>query len=109
MAKHIFAGAGRNAWGYGSTARDSATNPTATRNTVVHLVLYAVGVGVFAVTSGHGFFALISAIAGQRTRLPYAFQALLTLALGMLAGICADPAINKLRRNWANLRHRGQQ
>jgi hypothetical protein len=102
MTKKVIARTGQTAWDYDASAPKGSSDDNR-RNTAVHLVLYAVGIGVFAVTAGHALVTVISTIVGQRTRPPYMVQVLLTLALGILAGFCADPAIASLRRNWATL------
>ncbi len=103
MTKKIIARASQTAWDYEHSAPKGISDEKR-HNTVGHLVLYALGIAVFAVTAGHALITLISTIEGQRTRPPYVVQALLTLALGALAGFCADPAITSLRRNWATLK-----
>lgn len=103
MTKKIIARVGQTAWDYDHSAPKGISDDKK-HNTVVHLVLYALGIAVFAVTAGHALVTLISTIVGQRARPPYVVQALLTLALGALAGFCADPAITSLRRNWAILK-----
>ena len=103
MTKKGIARADQTVWDCDASAPES-TSEEKRHNTVVHLVLYALGIGVFAVTAGHALVTLISTIVGQRTRPPYMVQVLLTLALGLLAGFCADPAITSFRRNWATLK-----
>lgn len=103
MTKKITAGAGQTAWDYDHSASKGISQDKR-HNTAVHLVLYALGIAVFAVTVGHVLVTLVSTIVGQRTRPPYMVQALLTLVLGAVAGFCADPAITSLRRIWATLK-----
>ena len=88
----------------GNQSHDQTAEHRTSPNNFFHLAIYAFMVGTVTIPTAKILVALAAAVEGRRSTLSLMPQIFLALALSVIAGLYAEPAITNLRRCWVALR-----